>query len=433
MTNSVFSFQTFACKLRRAAHLLVYAVLALMPFTWEFKGLAPADVALGLAAGLWVLALALDWKTGAPALRGLARYWPMGLYALWTVVAACFAESPKLALVKVFQTVEYFLVAIVLLHDFLGTTDYGLRTTDFTRRLRNTGGVVLAVFAACLALAAWQYFNGLGDDDSFGVRGFFKHRNIFAGYVALLAPVCFGVMCAVRNWALKIGLGLLAALALLVALSGAAYAAVLLAIAGLAAVRGKGWFLATVAALAFFHVALEKGADHGFLRNNIARHLESVEMYESDGQPAPRYPEWQAAAYLLADYPLAGVGPGKNYQHKIGQYFGVIPRSPRDKNESDVEIQNQWLLLGATLGIPGLLAFLAMLVSGVCAGARAAWRMGRGDWRRGLAGGLVAGLLAYASVLVWHSALVRGVGLVFVAMLAACHALDAETEREKTP
>ena len=124
--------------LRRVSHLLVYAVLALMPFTWEFKGLAPADIALGLAAGLWVLALALDWRASAPGLKKLARYWPMGVYALRTVVAACCSESPKLALVKVFQTVEYFVVAIVLLHDFL-TSDFRLPTLDGESRKSEVG------------------------------------------------------------------------------------------------------------------------------------------------------------------------------------------------------------------------------------------------------------------------------------------------------
>ena len=397
-------------SLRRASHLMVYVVLGLMAFftEWEFFGkFTPVDAALGVAAGLWGLAAALDWKAFAPSLRGLGRYWPMGLYALWTLVAACFAKEKGLALVKVVQTLEYFVVAVVLLHDFFAADK---------RRVRRAAWVVLAVFAVFLARAAAQYW---GDADTFGVRGFFKHRNVFAGLVALLAPACFGVMCGARRWWAKAGLAALVALALVVTLSGAAYVAVLLAVAGLAALRGARCFAVTCAAVTLWQtVALDTLAERGWLRGNVTEHVASAALYEDDGRPTPRYPEWQAAAWLITDHPATGVGPG-HYQRSIGPYFGVVPRSARDKDESDVAIQNQYLVLAADLGLPGLLLFLAMLATAVRSAARAAFEPF-------LARGLAAGVLAFAAVLVWHPLLVRGVGLVFVAMLAACHALDAQ-------
>ena len=158
-------------------------------------------------------------------------------------------------------------------------------------------------------------------------------------------------------------------------------------------------------------------------------HLNSVALYEEDGQPAPRYPEWQAAAWMIAEHPVVGVGPG-NYQRKIGSYFMTVPRSARDKNESDVEIQNQYLVLAATTGLPGLLAFLAMIVGAVRAAVlflSSNDANGR-ECYKGLQHGLVAGLLAFCAVLVWHPLLIRGIGLVFVAMLAVCHALCPHNE-----
>ncbi|MCL1888441.1 MAG: O-antigen ligase family protein [Kiritimatiellaeota bacterium] len=441
--------------LRKASHAMMFAVLGLMAFFTEleiFVKFTPVDIALGLAAGLWALSWALGRARspsapplgsndrlgnrgaagkGLPALpfKDLRRYWPMGLYVLWTLVSACFAQQRGLALVKVFQTLEYYVVALVLLHDlFSGTQEEkssAISHQPSALPLQRGAWIVLAVFAVFVTAAATQYWGGA---DTFGVRGVFKHRNVFAGLVALLAPACFGVMCESRNWPLKIALGILTALALVVTLSGAAYVAALLAIAGIAAVRGARCLIITCAAITLWQgVALDWMEEKGWLRNNVAEHLESVALYEDDGQPAPRYPEWQAAAWVATDHPLAGVGPG-HYQRTIGPYFGVIPRSARDKNESDVEIQNQYLVLAATLGWPGLLAFLAMLATGVAAATRAAARLGRGDWRRGLASGMAGGLLAFAAVLVWHPLLIRGIGLVFVAMLAACHAFDARKD-----
>jgi len=421
--------------LRRAAHVLVYAALGLMAlFTErEFFKLTPVDVALGLAAGLWGMAVVLDWKGMAPGLKGLLRYWPMGLYAGWMAVSACFAELPKEAAVKVVQTVLYFVVAVVLLDDFFsGVQEFrssGVQNDSaishqpsaFTRRLRRACLVVLAVFVLCLAVAVWQY---VGDATVYGVRGLFKHGNVFGGYVALLAPVCFAVLCHARQWWLRVFMGLVVATALVVTLGGAAYVAVLLAMAGIAAVRGKGWFVATCAALVVWQgVVLERCVERGWMRENVMEHLGSVEVFEWDGQPALRYAEWQAALLLMTEYPIAGVGPG-HYQRMVGQFYGTIPRSPRDKNESDVEIQNQYLVLGATTGWPGLLAFLAMVVVALREGVSAAWKWE--GWLRGLAVGCVAGLLAFSAVLVWHSLLVRGTGLVFVALLAACHVLNAK-------
>ena len=406
--------ENLSARLRRAAHAQMYFVLGLMVlFTErEFFKLTPVDIVLGIAAGLWGLSVVLDWQGMKPVLKGLSRYWPMGLYAGWMLISACFAEVPGLALVKVFQTVLYFVVAVILLHDFF---------TSNERQMLHGSLILLAVFVAFLIMAATQYF---GSADVYGVRGFFKHGNVFGGLVAMLTPVCFAVLCYARQWWVKVGLGMVVALSLVVTLGGAAYAAVLLASAGIAAVRGKWWFLATSAALIFFQaVVLEKGAERGWLRENVTEHLGSVEIFEADGQPAPRYGEWQAALLLMTDYPVVGVGPG-HYNRMIGQYFGTIPKSPRDKNESDVEIQNQYLVLGATTGLAGLLAFLAMVVVALREGVSAASRLE--GWQRGLAAGCVAGVLAFSVVLVWHSLLVRGTGLVFVALLVACHVLNAK-------
>lgn len=400
-------------RLRKAAHVLMYGVLGLMAFAeWEVRGLTPAELLLGVTAGIWGLALVLDPKGFVPVLKELRRYWAMGLFVGWMVVCACFAEMKGMAWVKVVQWGEYFVVAVVLLHDFFATN---------RRRVVRGMWILLGVMGIFVAVAMWQYFGDLEGESPFGVRGLFKHANVLGGYLALLVPVCFGVLCEVRRWWVRLVMGALVVCGLMVTLSGAAYVAMVLAMAGIGAARGARCFVATCVFLMVWQVVvMEQLAARDWMRENVAEHLASAAIYEDDGEPAPRYPEWQAGIYMMTDEPVVGVGPG-HYQRKIGQYYGMIPRSPRPKDESDVEIQNQYLVLGATMGLPGVLAFLAMVVSALIGG--------RG-WRRGLAGGAAAGVLAFAGVLVWHPLIVRGVALVFVALLVVCHALREAKPRD---
>ena len=90
-----------------------------------------------------------------------------------------------------------------------------------------------------------------------------------------------------------------------------------------------------------------------------------------------------------------------------------------------------------------MLLFLAMVVGALRAavlfllgsanganGVSANGANGR-EFLRGLACGLIGGILAFCAVLVWHPLLVRGTGLVFVAMLALCHALHSRVEKRE--
>jgi hypothetical protein len=94
-----------------------------------------------------------------------------------------------------------------------------------------------------------------------------------------------------------------------------------------------------------------------------------------------RYMEWQAAVHMMAAHPFVGVGPA-NYQKSIGRFYSPMPKL----NTSEPFTQNGWLVLGSSIGLPGMLAFVFALALGALRGFT--WRndkcvdpkLGEGAW-----------------------------------------------------
>jgi O-antigen ligase len=172
-------------------------------------------------------------------------------------------------------------------------------------------------------------------------------------------------------------------------------------VAAMAAARGARWFVPVAAALVLWQAL----ALRCLPRENDLRHFESVALYDESGAPTRRYPEWQAAASMILTNPWLGVGPG-SYQRQVGPYYERVPNAT---GPAEPDIQNLYLVLAASCGLPALLAFLAMLstAAGAAVGAR----------RAGVAGALAA----FALAAVWHPLLVRGIGLPLAFLLALAH------------
>lgn len=404
-------------RFRLAAHVLMYPVLALMVLREPSLGgkVGVPDALLACAALLWGAAFVLDVKTLAKPLAALfTTYWPGVLLCGWTLLSACFAPDKGMALNDTAQMVEYFIVAVLLFNDFLAVD---------RRRVAHAVVIFIGLYAVVAAIGGVQYFTA-EEGDPFAVRSLFMHRNVMGGFMAMTVPLCFSLMCEVRAWWMRAVLFVLVAGGMVVTLSGAAYGAVVLALAGIAAWRGVRCFLITCAVLVLWQGVV---MDLDFLpRFNNVTHIQSVALYDADGLPERRYPEWQVALDMADDNPLLGVGPG-HYQRTIGQYYGYIPNPT---GPSEPEIQNLYLVLLSTLGLPGLFAFLAVFVATLRRVARGvAEAVPRHGWRRGALIGFSGGLVAFAVVLIWHPLLVRGIGLPFVAMLVLCHRLSQPDPR----
>jgi putative inorganic carbon (HCO3(-)) transporter len=97
---------------------------------------------------------------------------------------------------------------------------------------------------------------------------------------------------------------------------------------------------------------------------------------------------WSRALYTLYDFPFAGRGLG-TFRQAAPYVYPLLLVSP-DKDIAHAH--NVFLQMGVDLGLPGLIAYVALLVVAV----RVGWqRIRRGGWGRWAALGVLAGLLGF--------------------------------------
>lgn len=311
---------------------------------------------------------------------------------------------------------------------------------------------LFVLIGACISvLALVQYFST--DPDVFplmlrpglAVRGTFGNCNVLGGYLTLLLPFAFGMLLSrpkEQRLPLRIvmdaALILLIAAGLFVCLSGAALFAICIVLFAMASIKSKWLGILTAALLTglFFYIAPETP------RDNFTTAIRSLEIYNSDsgeikyaenasvsfeaGEPTRRYPQWQAAVMMSLDAPLTGVGPGM-YKSQVGPYYESIPRST---GPSEPDIQNLYLIIGSTCGIPALLAFLAMIfgpVFGLMPKALSQKPRSKSPEPKALSTEIENinyisfaasfAVLAFAITAIWHPLLVRGLGIPLVFML----------------
>ncbi len=378
----------------------VLATLCIAPTQWSFQPrpklhLSPADLTLALTAAFWFLDLLLsrDWR------RLRLPHWTQALFVAFAALSALTAPDKATALKDLVQYTEYFLVGALLFEAFL---------RGDTLAERQSMILSASVTALILGLALIHYF--APDTDPLSVRGTFGNRNVLGGYLALALPLVFAGVLGIRNVLLKAALTLLLLAGLTVNLSGASYLAVAGVIVCTAATRGPALFIPVAAALLVWQTAVLKRLP----RENDLAHFQSLALYDGNGTVNRRYPDWQAAYSMTLTHPWLGVGLG-NYQKHVGQYYDNIPRKT---GPSEPDIQNLYLVLAASAGLPALAAFLAMLATAAGRAGIAAYRS-----RSALALGVCGSLCAFAITAVWHPLLVRGIGLPLVFTLALAHHL----------
>ena len=406
--------------LKRAFQIGVLLTLLIAPTQWSLEikpktFLSPADIVLALTAGVWFLKTLLE-KRDIKGWLKLLPPWPHLLFVAVALLSLTVAADRASAVKDGVQLIEYFIVGAMLFDAFL--REGGI----LARRLAL--GVSGLAFAIILLLALFQYIR-TGGVESFAVRGTFGNRNVLGGYLALSLPLLFAGIFVIRTLPIRILFGLLLVIGLLVTLSGAAYLAIAIAILGLAAHAGWKVFLPTALPLIFFQVWILPATP----RTNDLVHFDSLALHDENGEPERRYPDWQAAYSMALSHPDIGVGLG-NYQRNIGQYYGTIERRT---GPSEPDSQNLYLVLLATCGVAGLVAYLAILASGIGAAAKAALSGGITRNHAWLAAGVAAGLSAFTVTCIWHPLLVRGIGLPFVFLLILARHLrgtDAALQKE---
>jgi len=381
--------------LQRLFFTLTCITILIAPTQWSIAitagvYLSPADVTIALAAGVWLLDILIrrDWKN--------FRQRPPWSHVLFILcaTASLLAVSSKLeALKELIQYTEYFIVGYIVFDIFM---------CKYSNATMVMLGIVCASLSIITLLAAIQYLNP--DVEDLAVRGTFGNRNVLSGFFALTLPLLFACMIETRSWITKILLLILLLASLLINLSGASYIAIVLAISMIAARNGLKWFIPTAAAM----IILQSMVLPNLPRENDLVHFHSMALYGEDGTVERRYPEWQAAESMVLTNPILGVGPG-HYQKHVGQYYDNMPRKT---GPAEPDIQNLYLVIAASMGLPALLAFLAMFMTPFSKANIFPMK------HTTLIHGAIGSLAAFAFTALWHPLLVRGIGLPFVLLLA---------------
>lgn len=259
--------------------------------------------------------------------------------------------------------------------------------------------ITLALMIAILALGASQWteksdqmrfiVDALPTISGFpGAAGGFNVNEI-AGALAWLTPVVAGL--AIMRWqvgrhrfAASLTFGLLL-LALFLGQSRMALIGVFLALALMiyALITHVRWRNVAFVALGLL-VVLEL-AIIGNVFNVQNRDASSTRDQNSF---MGRIPMWEAAANIITDYPLTGVGLSMFRDSRVREDYPV----PKYENRVLPHTHNEFLQIGTDMGVPGLLIFIA--IHGVAAYMLwFIWRHGDQSaqaWGFGAAGGLLA-------------------------------------------
>ena len=132
---------------------------------------------------------------------------------------------------------------------------------------------------------------------------------------------------------------------------------------------------------------------------------------------------WSRAIHMIEDFPFTGIGMN-NFRRVMPVMYPVFLTPP----DYDVaHAHNQLLNTGAELGVPGLIAYIAILL-GVAAMLVRTWRTTSDERLRWIAAGLGAGFLAFFGFGMADAiALGAKLGIVFWTALALVVAVDARS------
>jgi O-antigen ligase len=267
------------------------------------------------------------------------------------------------------------------------------------------------------------------------VRAAFADRNVYCAFLVMVLPLLFGIAIHERSREQRIWVISLLAVAGLTMLAPPHVWLLLGVLCWMAYVRGGRYRTAfPVLAVAFALVVAV-----ALPRNHDANVVELFDPYErgelfkldipaepsADGAPAggtaepaliikKRWLEWQPALAMLTENLPLGVGAG-SFQTHIGEaeYYGSLPNVK--KGEPDTN--NFYLVVGASMGLAGLISVVAML-AWFWRQAAALWLRASSRVQRGLAAGLPGALVGIIAANLFTSLFVRGVSLVWALVFA---------------
>jgi O-antigen ligase len=365
------------------------------------------DPLVWLTFGLWFISAC---RSGAG--RDIFRV-PL-LFPLLFVAASALSllntPNPLRSAGTVVQNIEYFLAAYLL---------FASAAADPAKR-KLILNMFLVVSALVILLAVSQY--AMPGRSDFQVCAAFDNANVMGGFLALVLPLVYGLWLHEQDAERKVACLVVMAGGFGVVLAGGSLLALVVAFAVLSMFRGRFYFagFAAIFLLGFFLVLPQ------LPRHNPEVLRQSVALFNDEGAVARRYSEWQAAADMTREHPLIGVGSGC-YQDRIGEFYGILPIEGGKAAQPDS--QNLFLVLSASIGLPGLACFAGLLLAGMAQAARGYFSAGPAA-EKGLYLGAWGSLIAFSINAIWSPLLVRGIGipLVIILAFAASHETAAPDE-----
>ncbi len=421
--------------------LLVHATSWALPLDWLGKllrldektvakapHLALADILIWLAGALLLVRVVVegDWKQ----LRRLTL--PGILLAALAVASAFVAGNRLTAVAKSVQYVEYFILLYLVFTTLMNSLD----------RVQ-TAVTIWTLVAA--AVGIWGLVDYLMDYDPVKVSGPFADRNVYSGYLALVLPLAFGMTVWPNGWRAVAYGTVLVGLGLATMLAGGPLLGALVGIAVILVIRwhwGFALFAAGLVGLLIWGTPQLQHDNPKIVRQSIQLYDEGS-VSDASAQPGPnaRYLQWQAAMKPLTPGAfrelgigenrhirqlLIGVGIG-NYQLNIDQYYGTLPKP--NKNTTEPNTENFYLVLAVEAGIPAGLVFLWLIVAHLRRAAKG-YLATDDKVLKGLLLGCIGALASLIVTNLFTNTLVHGTGPATVLLLALAAAVATIAERK---
>jgi len=387
--------------------LVLYALILAVPYgSWfplptGFGNLTAVDLLVGLVLALWLARMIAQDRAMIIHLPPLAL--PFALFLGIALVSMLGARSLEAAVKEFAKWFEMFAIYV-----------YVANHLDET----NTKRVLIVMLLAGLSEAAigiYQFWFRAGPEgfllfDRFiRAYGTFEQPNPYAGYLALMIPVAFGIVSrfkvqgSFRSQLATLNLELVSMASL-----AAMFAAVFMswsrgAWLGVGAgmivtmiVQSRRAFVLSIIAAFVLTLAILLSSIN-IIPTAIADRFAGVADYfgvfdvrgvkvdDTNYAIVERMAHWQAAAMMWADQPLLGVG--------IGNYAAVYPQYALPRWDDPLgHAHNYYLNIAAETGTIGLLAYLILWTIVFWQSWRAV-RTARGLWR-GIAAGVLGTLIA---------------------------------------
>lgn len=255
---------------------------------------------------------------------------------VWIALATAFATDPSLALPKLSQYTNIFVITFLIAA--MANSEERIRTVLY----------VIAISVGILgAKAALDFVLTGGRYQAHGPGGLMHEENEFALALNMAIPLLFGLSkLQTRRWLRLCLLGMMVGCMITVVATysrsgflGMACAALLLTLYSRRKMLGIAGL--ALAALVLLVYAPSKA---------IQRYGTISTAAEEDPSAIGRLQAWQTALRMMQAHPMFGIGP-LNFVETFSQYSSFTPRAPH----------NAFMALGAESGIPSALLFCGIV------------------------------------------------------------------------